>query len=300
MQKNFIKYVIGMAAGLWMTPVLAFAADEYSVMGFDGNVTTIEDPMLTKVVENIIATDGQEIADKYLEAVASGDYSEFYQITGDKTETARRSSYMLIDGEDMSDDFITIAQTTETWAQTIAGPDYTIPEVGQMITDMGYEASNLGAQTYFLDILMGNAVRPDGVNPVYRLSEMDLQTKNMEDIEWFNKGIIVEYEDMPLTTFQLDLAKQYGLEVKKASEVYSDEQPAKTPEAETEITETEIEEKEQETVENTTTEQVAPEEEDLTVPQFVLLTAAVIALGIAAAVFIFFGIKTIHSDKSRK
>ena len=105
---------------------------------------------------------------------------------------------------------------------------------------------------------------------------------------------------MPLTTFQLDLAKQYGLEVKKASEVYSDEQPAKTPEAETEITETEIEEKEQETVENTTTEQVAPEEEDLTVPQFVLLTAAVIALGIASAVFIFFGIKTIHSDKSRK
>lgn len=224
MLKRIATFVLSTLAGCLILPVTVFAADEYDVMGFDGKVTTVTEPVMTTIIENIVATDGQEVADLYLEAVKTGDYSKFYEVTKDTTETGRRESYVTIDGEVQTDSFLTTAQTAETWAQTIAGPEFTIPEVGKMIEAAGYEASNDGAQEYFMAILFGEAQRPSNVNPVYRFSEIKLETKTMEDIEWLNKGVIVEYEDIPLTTFQRDLAKQYGMEIKSAKEVYGKEE----------------------------------------------------------------------------
>lgn len=279
--------------GTLFTSLTAYAADEYDVMNFDGQVMTVEDPVMTEIVNNIIKSDGQDVADAYLEAVASGDYSEFYEITGDTTETGRREAYVTIDGKIQTDSFLTEAQTIETWMQTLMGPEFTVQEVGQVLQDNGYAMSSSGAQNYFVDIMLGNATRPDNANPVYRLSEINQYIERQEDITWVNQGVLVEYESNPLTEMQKKIAQQYGLEIKSASEVYADD--ASTKEVSIEIA-TEAVSVDTEPVAVKTTP--AAEDTNLTAQQFILIVVLVLVAGVIAGIIL--AIYTGRQPKNKK
>lgn len=257
------------------SPINAYAADSYSVMYPDGNVVEVEDESITGIIDKITEIDGQEAADAYVEAMKTGDYTDFYEVVGDNTKTDSRTDYMP-DGN-MIDVPLNDPQSLEDYTQTILGPTGTVELLGKALQEAGFEQTVLGAQNYFIAIVMEEADRPSyAKDPVYKQSELRLNPRTMEDAELINEGIIVEYEDEPLTDFQKELAASFGYEIKSAAEIYGDEVP--------EVEEPE-EVVEEEKVLETPVELPAEEApaDNISFGQFAIIAIIVIAAGVIVA-----------------
>ncbi len=212
-------FVLSIASMLCLyTPLVADAQEEYKVMGFDGVVHTVADDSIDQIVANIKENSGDNIADLYIEAMAKGDYTEFYEATNDTTEVQAIKEYMEIDGQDMSGKYCNDAVTIESYIQTIYGPTHTAVETGQAAKEAGFEASIKGIQDYWMAILMEKATRPEDAEPTVRASELRYTPRTMEDAELGLKGIITEYEDEPLTSAQKELIDKLGYTIVQAGE----------------------------------------------------------------------------------
>lgn len=198
-----------------------YAADDYTVMDYTGKTVSVEDSNISLIIENIKKTDGDDAANAYIEAMASGDYTQFYKIVDNDTETAMISKYMDLSEPTKPNIPLTKPQEMESWVQTFLGPEGSVSELGKILKERGYTQDNDGATDYFVAIVTNTDTRPDSAkNPVYRLSEIGLNLRSMQDLELYEQGKIVEYEDEPLSIKQKQIIEKYGLTIVNAADVY--------------------------------------------------------------------------------
>lgn len=225
--KNKIKIcLISGIAPMILSTIPVMCADtttslsSHSVMQFNGEVEEIEDSYTSETVANIEKTDGKEASEAYIEAMKIGDYSKFYEITGCTDATSDVADYMTFNGEEYTGNVLTTAQSIEQDIQTVYGPTGTIDMVRKAADEAGYEITVDGINDYIMDILLGDAKRPaDATDPVYRLSETGAEFRTDNDAaKYWDKGIITEYPDNPLTDEQKSIAGKMGKTIKEATD----------------------------------------------------------------------------------
>lgn len=234
-KKIFRRTILSLAATTFLAmQSLTVFAGTYDVMDYDGTVSKIEEPATDRIIENIRKKNGDKAVDLYIKAMASGDYKEFYEYVGSTTETLNVEEYMAVGEGEEPINRNNKAQQRETTMQTIVGPTGTVSMVGDAAREKGYEPDDNGILKYYLDIILGESQRPDyAKDPVYRIAELNLHPRTIEEMELYNDaGIVIEYPDEPLTDFQKMIIDMYDLKIEPASK-YNLEKIAKENEKET-------------------------------------------------------------------